>query len=88
MRFPALCAGLVLLAIIGSADAQTTPLERPGTADHAALQAEIDALRREVEGLRGRIDALERRISPQRSLGGDRLQPYLTPPPAPSPVLR
>ncbi|MBM3487685.1 MAG: hypothetical protein FJX67_13815 [Alphaproteobacteria bacterium] len=70
------------------AGAQTAMPDRSGAADPAAMRAEIDALKREVEGLRGRIDALERRYSPQPSLGSDRLQPYLTPLPAPNPVLR
>lgn len=69
------------------AAAQTPPPATTGT-EAELLRTELAALRQEVRSLRQRLEAVERQIA-QRSLGPERLQPLLSPPPVTqSPPLR
>jgi len=70
-----------------AAAAQTPPSATSGT-EAELLRTEIAALRQDVQSLRHRLETVERQLA-QRSLGPERLQPLLSPPPiTQSPPLR
>ncbi|MGE0744198.1 MAG: hypothetical protein AB7K86_03075 [Rhodospirillales bacterium] len=85
-RYPIAIATALWLGAAAAA-AQTPPPAAAST-EVELLRTELAALRQEVQSLRQRLEAVERQLA-QRSLGPERLQPLLSPPPiTQSPPLR
>lgn len=87
VRLPIVIAAALWLGSVAAA-AQTPPPPDTTRTEIELLRNELAALRQDVRTLRQRLDTVERKLA-QPSLGPERLQPFLSPPPVTqSPPLR